>query len=75
MFFFLHKFASIINNKKTMKNLFILTVFALVALTSCKKDYVCSFDDTDVKYNDLDKDEAEAAEAACELIGGNWSVD
>ena len=58
-----------------MKNLFILTVFALVALTSCKKDYVCSFDDTDVKYNDLDKDEAEAAEAACELIGGNWSVD
>ena len=24
-----------------MKNLFILTVFALVALTSCKKDYTC----------------------------------
>ncbi len=24
-----------------MKNLFILTVFALIALTSCKKDYTC----------------------------------
>jgi hypothetical protein len=62
-----------------MKNLFILTVFALVALTSCKKDYVCSFDDNtlfeDVEYNDLDKDEAEAAKASCELLGGDWSVD
>jgi hypothetical protein len=62
-----------------MKNLFILTVFALTALTSCKKDYVCSFDDNslipDVEYKDLDKDEAEAAKNACELIGGNWSVD
>ena len=25
-----------------MKNLFILTVFALIALTSCKKDYTCT---------------------------------
>ncbi len=25
-----------------MKNLFILTVFALIALTSCKKDYTCN---------------------------------
>jgi hypothetical protein len=25
-----------------MKNLFILTVFALTALTSCKKDYTCT---------------------------------
>ena len=62
-----------------MKNLFILTVFALVALTSCKKDYVCSFEDNsiipDQKYNDLDKDEAEAAKASCELLGGVWSVD
>ena len=24
-----------------MKNLFILTVFAIVALTSCEKDYTC----------------------------------
>ena len=24
-----------------MKNLFILTVFALIALTSCKKNYTC----------------------------------
>jgi hypothetical protein len=24
-----------------MKNLFILTVFALIALTSCNKDYTC----------------------------------
>ncbi len=24
-----------------MKNLFILTLFALIALTSCKKDYTC----------------------------------
>ena len=60
-----------------MKNLFILTVFALLALTSCKKDYVCSFDSElipDVEYNDLDKDEAEAAETACELVDGDWSV-
>ena len=26
---------------KSMKNLFILTLFALVALTSCMKDYTC----------------------------------
>ena len=61
-----------------MKNLFILTVFALIALTSCKKDYVCSYDDEftpDVQYNDLDKDEAEALEVICELGGGDWSVD
>jgi hypothetical protein len=62
-----------------MKNLFILTVFALIALTSCKKDYVCSFDDNefiqDVEYKDLDKDEAAAAKASCELLGGDWSVD
>ncbi len=60
-----------------MKNLFILTVFALIALTSCKKDYVCSFDNEfidDIEYNDLDKDEAEALEAACETAGGDWSV-
>jgi hypothetical protein len=25
-----------------MKNLFILTVFTLIALTSCKKDYTCN---------------------------------
>ena len=61
-----------------MKNLFILTVFALIALTSCKKDYVCSYDDAsfpDVQYNDLDKDEAEALEVFCALGGGDWSVD
>ena len=58
-----------------MKNLFILTVFALIALTSCKKDYVCSVDGIDVKYPDLDKDEAAAAETACELVDGVWSVD
>ncbi|MCX6197481.1 MAG: hypothetical protein NTY55_12690 [Flavobacteriia bacterium] len=28
-----------------MKNLFILTVFALIALTSCKKDYTCECKD------------------------------
>ena len=60
-----------------MKNLFILTVFALLALTSWKKDYVCSFDNEfidDIEYNDLDKDEAEALEAACETADGDWSV-
>ena len=57
-----------------MKNLFILTVFALIALTSCKKDYVCSIGGIDVQYPDLDKAEAEAAETACESVDGDWSV-
>jgi hypothetical protein len=51
---------------------------ALVSLSSCKKDYVCSFDSSligDIQYTDLDKDQAETTKNACEAAGGNWSVD
>jgi hypothetical protein len=62
-----------------MKKLLILTVFALVALTSCRKDYVCTFEDNPIipslQYPDLTKSEAAELQDACEASGGVWSVD
>ncbi|PWH81370.1 hypothetical protein [Brumimicrobium oceani] len=58
------------------KVLFVGMVFGALALTSCKKDYTCDFGMEGVpnqEYTDLDKDEADAAESACKLVGGTWS--
>lgn len=51
-----------------------MTVIGLSAITSCKKDYVCSTIAGDVDYPGLKKDEAETAESACTLVGGTWST-
>ena len=42
-----------------MKNLFILTVFALIALTSCKKDYTCECKYYESYFGIVDPEETE----------------
>ena len=42
-----------------MKNLFILTVFALIALTSCKKDYTCECKYYESVWGIVDPEETE----------------
>ena len=72
-----------IANQNLFKMKKFLLPVALVAFvfasTSCTKDYVCTcdlgiFGETTVDYPDLNKDEADAAEAAC-TTGGlcTWS--
>jgi hypothetical protein len=59
------------------KVLFIGMIFGGLALTSCKKDYVCDYGVDGVpnqEFNDLDKDDAETGETACKLVGGTWST-
>lgn len=61
-----------------MKKLFFLGL-AVVGFTmmSCKKDYMCTWDvggsEFTQEYNDLDKDEADAAESACNLVDGTFT--
>lgn len=61
-----------------MKKIFFLGL-AIVALTmaSCTKDYMCTWDvggeEFTQNYNDLDKEEADAAEAACNLVSGTFA--
>jgi len=62
-----------------MKNLLFTLLFVggVAALTSCKKDYTCTYDmlgtETVVTYEGLDKDEADAAESACIILGGKFA--
>jgi hypothetical protein len=67
------------------KLLFVAFVFGGLALTSCKKDYVCTTTIPEVipgmgetvseaPFNDLNKSDAEDAETTCESTGfGVWS--
>ena len=71
-----------------MKNLFILTVFALVALTSCKKDYTytceCKSYEDGVLYSTVTttiKDTKSKAKTSCDYLdettnlgGGNYET-
>jgi hypothetical protein len=72
----------ILTNQYIMKKVLLFAVvLGGLSLVSCKKDYTCTTpsilgsDESEIKYTDLDKDEAEAAEAACTLIGGTWTTD
>ncbi|RYM35110.1 hypothetical protein ERX46_06960 [Brumimicrobium glaciale] len=59
------------------KVLFIGMIFGGLALTSCKKDYVCKFDSAffaDVEYPDLKKSQADTAETQCKAAGGTWTT-
>jgi hypothetical protein len=60
------------------KVLFVGMVFGAMALTSCKKDYKCTYDlgglEVVDKHNDLNKDEADTKEAQCKVLGGTWSI-
>ncbi|PKR81168.1 hypothetical protein CW751_06175 [Brumimicrobium salinarum] len=66
-----------------MKKVFLgALVLGGLALTSCKKDYKCTYtgpNDTKIvdEYKDLTKSEAEDKEADCEggVIEGTWSTD
>lgn len=61
------------------KIMFLGVVFGSLALTSCKKDYKCSYDLGGVEvvdtFENLDKDEAETKETQCEVLGGKWELD
>jgi hypothetical protein len=68
-----------------MKKIVTLSAIALVAvgaLTSCKKDYKCTYP-TDpnsatsgvvLEYNDVPKHGVDGIKAGCEGGGGKWSV-
>ena len=65
-----------------MKNLFILTVFALVALTSCKKDYTCTCYAVEDGVTDMSssvsitiKDTKSKAKEACDKLDVAETVD
>ena len=53
-------------------------VLGVVALSSCKKDYQCSFTTsgitTSVDYPGLNKADAESVETTCKAAGGTWST-
>ena len=61
-----------------MKKVILVSAVALMALASCKKDYVCTYDtilgEYEVEWLDLDKDGKEAAETACDLVDGKLTV-
>lgn len=57
-----------------MKKVFFAAV-AVLALASCKKDYVCKYDGEVVaEYSGLNKTQKDAAKASCELLGGSLSA-
>jgi hypothetical protein len=54
-----------------------LFILATAALSSCKKDYTCTFSDAQggaVSYPDLTSAQATTAESGCTLAGGTWST-
>lgn len=60
-----------------MKKLFLfgcVAVLGAAALTSCKKDYTCTFSDgTTTTYSKMGKTQAAAQETNCVFVGGTWS--
>lgn len=61
-----------------MKKVILVSAVALLALASCKKDYVCTYDvfgiETSIDYPNLEKDLVDDVETTCEAIGGTWST-
>lgn len=51
-------------------------VLGVVALSSCKKDYTCTYTSgstsTSETYTGLSKTQAEAQETNCKFFGGTW---
>ncbi|WP_027419342.1 hypothetical protein [Crocinitomix catalasitica] len=53
---------------------FAVVVGGLATMTSCKKDYTCTYDDgTVTTYEKMGKTLAGTTETACQLGGGTWS--
>lgn len=61
-----------------MKKVILVSAVALLALASCKKNYVCKYDllgqEFVIDYPDLDKDAKDVAKTSCEALGGNFTV-
>lgn len=56
------------------KLVLVLSVAGMFALSSCSKTYTCDCGSgAVVEYEDLNKEQADAAETACELAGCDWS--
>ena len=52
-----------------------IAVLGVVALASCKKDYKCTYNGVTVsECNGCDKDDKEAFETACGILGGSVST-
>jgi len=61
-----------------MKKMILVAAVATFALASCKKDYVCTYTDSDgqkhtTDYPGLSKTSKSAAETSCALSGGTLS--
>lgn len=61
-----------------MKKFILVAVVATFGLASCKKDYVCTYKDSEgntqtVNYTGLNKSGKTAAESQCTLLGGTLS--
>lgn len=60
------------------KLLFVGFVFGALALTSCKKDYVCTYNQNiagmevsgEVEYNDVKNKDKDEVEKACDTLNG-----
>ena len=58
-----------------MKRIVLVAAVAMLALASCKKDYVCTVAGVEVPYKNLSKSDAETLQTACEAGGvGTWST-
>lgn len=53
-------------------------ILGVVALSSCKKDYQCSWmingTEYSQNYDGLDKSQADAQEVKCKDVNGTWST-
>ena len=67
------------NQNRKMKKIALFSAFAVLTLVSCTKDYTCTYDDIlgdeqVINYPNLDKDDVEAGEAACDILNGVWAI-
>lgn len=56
-----------------------LAIIGVAALSSCKKDYVCTYPSGNIlegkqDYNDIPKHGVAGLKAGCEGAGGTWSA-
>ena len=59
-----------------MKKVLAISAFAILgvaALSSCKKDYTCTYNGSEATYTGLSKSQATAQKSNCVLTGGTWS--
>ena len=62
-----------------MKKVILVAALSMLALASCKKDYVCTYtdgsgDEQTFDYPNLSKTGKEAAEVSCDALDGKLTV-